>query len=84
MLALYIGSSIGNFSPDEARAILAKLHDNLQPGDALLLGTDLTPSERKPVDMLLAAYNDAAGVTAAFNRNVLHRLNAELGANFWP
>lgn len=84
VLALYIGSSIGNFSPSEARGILGNLRENLQRGDALLLGTDLAPSNRKPVDILLAAYNDAAGVTAAFNRNILSRLNRELGANFRP
>jgi dimethylhistidine N-methyltransferase len=82
ILTLYIGSSIGNFSPAEARAILARLRSELDPGDALLLGVDLAPSPRKPISTLLAAYNDAAGVTAAFNRNVLTRLNRELGANF--
>jgi L-histidine Nalpha-methyltransferase len=82
VLALYIGSSIGNFSPAEARAILAKLHAQLRPGDALLLGTDLAPSASKSVATLLAAYDDAAGVTAAFNRNILIRLNRELDANF--
>jgi dimethylhistidine N-methyltransferase len=82
ILALYIGSSIGNFSPAEARAILSRLRSELEPGDALLLGTDLAPGPSKPVATLLAAYNDAAGVTAAFNRNVLHRLNRELGADF--
>jgi dimethylhistidine N-methyltransferase len=82
VLALYIGSSIGNFSPTEARAILAKLRSQLQPGDALLLGTDLAPSPSKSVATLLAAYDDAAGVTAAFNRNILTRLNRELDADF--
>lgn len=82
ILALYIGSSIGNFSPDEAHAILANLRRQLLPGDALLLGTDLAPCAAKPVSELLAAYDDAAGVTAAFNRNTLIRLNRELGANF--
>lgn len=82
VLALYIGSSIGNFSPSEARGILQNLRDNLQRGDMLLLGTDLAPSTSKSVDVLLAAYNDAAGVTAAFNRNILRRLNRDLGANF--
>jgi dimethylhistidine N-methyltransferase len=82
VLALYIGSSIGNFSPEEARAILRKLRGQLQAGDALLLGTDLAPGERKTVEQLLAAYDDAAGVTAAFNLNVLTRLNRELGADF--
>jgi dimethylhistidine N-methyltransferase len=87
ILALYIGSSIGNFSPAEARAILTRLRSELEPGDALLLGTDLAPSpgangHGKSIATLLAAYNDAAGVTAAFNRNILARLNRELGANF--
>jgi L-histidine Nalpha-methyltransferase len=82
ILALYIGSSIGNFSPAEARAILRNLRSQLQPGDALLLGADLAPSPSKPVELLLAAYNDAAGVTAAFNRNLLARLNRDLGADF--
>ncbi len=82
VLALYIGSSIGNFSPEEARAILRNLRGQMRPGDALLLGTDLAPSAKKPVEALLAAYDDAAGVTAAFNRNLLTRLNRELGTDF--
>jgi dimethylhistidine N-methyltransferase len=82
VLALYIGSSIGNFSPEQAREILLNLRSQLEPGDTLLLGTDLAPGKNKPVDTLLAAYDDAAGVTAAFNRNILTRLNRELGANF--
>jgi len=82
ILALYIGSSIGNFSPAEARAILCKLRTQLQPGDALLLGTDLAPGPSKSIATLLAAYDDAAGVTAAFNRNILARLNRELDADF--
>jgi L-histidine N-alpha-methyltransferase len=87
ILALYIGSSIGNFSPGEARSILRRLRSELSPGDALLLGTDLAPhgsgkGPGKSVATLLAAYDDAAGITAAFNRNVLVRLNRELGADF--
>jgi len=82
ILALYIGSSIGNFSPAEARAILIRLRAELRSGDSLLLGADLAPSQSKSIQTLVAAYDDAAGVTAAFNRNVLHRLNRELGANF--
>jgi dimethylhistidine N-methyltransferase len=82
ILALYIGSSIGNFSPDEARAILANLRAHLQPGDSLLLGTDLAPGAHKSPGTLLAAYDDAAGVTAAFNLNILTRLNRELGTDF--
>ena len=82
VLALYIGSSIGNFSPAEARAILANLRSQLRPGDALLLGTDLAPGPCKSVADLLRAYDDASGVTAAFNLNMLDRLNRELGSDF--
>jgi dimethylhistidine N-methyltransferase len=77
-LAMYIGSSIGNFSPKEARSILRNLRSELKAGDALLLGTDLVKDETT----LVRAYDDGAGVTAAFNLNILHRLNRELGANF--
>lgn len=84
VLALYIGSSIGNFAPAEARAILCRLRAQLHPGDALLLGVDLAPNPQKSVATLLAAYDDPAGVTAAFNRNILTRLNRELGADFRP
>src|SRR5215472_1662926 len=77
-LVLYIGTSIGNFSAEEARLILRNLHFQLQTGDALLLGTDMVKDE----PTLLAAYDDSDGITAAFNLNILHRLNRELGANF--
>ena len=77
-LAIYIGSSIGNFSPEEARGILRNLKSELRPGDALLLGTDMV----KDAVTLVPAYDDRDGVTAAFNLNILHRLNRELGANF--
>jgi dimethylhistidine N-methyltransferase len=77
-LAIYIGSSIGNFSPEESRTILKNLNSQLQGGDALLLGTDLVKDE----STLVAAYDDTDGVTAAFNLNLLHRLNRELGADF--
>jgi L-histidine N-alpha-methyltransferase len=77
-LALYLGSSIGNFVPEEARTILRSLNSQLRKGDALLLGTDLV----KPKETLVAAYDDAEGVTAAFNLNLLDRLNRELAANF--
>lgn len=83
-LALYIGSSIGNFSPAAARDVLTNLRSQLLPGDKLLLGTDLRPGPSKSVSMLEAAYDDRSGVTAAFNRNVLERINRELGANFRP
>jgi dimethylhistidine N-methyltransferase len=82
VLALYIGSSIGNFAPAEAHSILRNLRERLHPGDALLLGVDLAPSTTKPVATLLAAYDDAQGVTATFNKNVLTRLNRELDADF--
>lgn len=77
-LAMYIGSSIGNFSPEEARTILRNLSSQLRAGDALLLGTDMV----KDASTLVAAYDDGDGVTAAFNLNILHRLNRELGADF--
>jgi dimethylhistidine N-methyltransferase len=77
-LVLYIGSSIGNFDPHEAARLLEGVRAGLQPGDSLLLGVDLAKDTRT----LLAAYDDAAGVTAAFNLNLLARLNRELGGNF--
>lgn len=77
-LALYIGSSIGNFAPADAEEVLRNLRAQLLPGDALLLGTDLVKDEAT----LLAAYNDAEGVTAAFNLNILKRLNRDLGTDF--
>jgi dimethylhistidine N-methyltransferase len=77
-LVLYIGSSIGNFEPREAEAVLRNVRAALQPGDAILLGVDLVKDE----GTLLDAYDDAAGVTAEFNRNILVRLNREFGANF--
>jgi dimethylhistidine N-methyltransferase len=83
ILALYIGSSIGNFGPEEARAILRKLRKQMKKtGDAILLGVDLAPNCNKTVEQLVAAYDDAAGVTAAFNKNILARLNREVGADF--
>ena len=85
LLALYIGSSIGNFAPSEATTILRRLRKQLkQSSDALLLGVDLAPSATKSVAQLIAAYDDAAGVTAAFNLNLLVRLNRELGTTFDP
>jgi len=83
-LALYIGSSIGNFTPQDARDVLRNLHAQLLPGDTLLLGTDLCPGQHKTVSTLLAAYDDASGTTAAFNLNVLTRLNRDIGADFMP
>ena len=77
-LVLFIGSSIGNFEPADALQLLRGLRQQLQAGDRLLLGVDRI----KERNLLLAAYDDKAGVTAAFNLNVLERLNRELGANF--
>jgi len=77
-LGLYIGSSIGNFTPEEARTILRNLRSQLQSRDALLLGVDMVKDE----PTLVAAYDDRDGVTAEFNLNMLHRLNRELGADF--
>jgi dimethylhistidine N-methyltransferase len=77
-LVLYIGSSLGNFEPADARELLRDIRNQLAPGDMLLLGVDLV----KDIPTLIAAYDDARGVTASFNRNVLARINRELGADF--
>jgi dimethylhistidine N-methyltransferase len=77
-LALFLGSNISNFDPDEALKFLRALRQVLGEGDALLLGADL----KKDKSVLEAAYNDALGVTAAFNLNVLARINRELAGNF--
>ncbi len=77
-LVLYIGSSIGNFEPFSATALLARIRRGLAPGDALLLGTDMA----KNPSLLLPAYDDAQGVTAAFNKNMLARINREFGGRF--
>ncbi|HUG42345.1 MAG TPA: L-histidine N(alpha)-methyltransferase [Longimicrobiales bacterium] len=73
-----LGSTIGNFRPGAAVALLGRARAQMRDGDRFLLGADLV----KDVGVLEAAYNDAAGVTAAFNLNVLHVLNRELGADF--
>jgi L-histidine N-alpha-methyltransferase len=78
LLVLFLGSSIGNFDGDASTHFLRRLRRILWEGDFLLLGVDL----EKPVDTLLAAYDDPLGVTAAFNRNLLARINRELGADF--
>jgi dimethylhistidine N-methyltransferase len=77
-LLFFPGSTIGNFSRAQALALLEVMAGEAKPGGALLIGVDL----RKDPALLHAAYNDAAGVTAEFNMNVLARLNRELGANF--
>lgn len=79
-LGFYPGSSIGNFSPEEAEALLLQLGQLLGPGARLLIGID----QPKAVARLEAAYNDAAGVSAAFARNLLVRLNRDLAGSFDP
>lgn len=78
LLVLFLGSTIGNFDPACRQDFLRGVRAQLEPGDALLIGFDLV----KPVDRLLAAYDDPTGVTAAFNRNLLGRVNRELGGTF--
>jgi L-histidine Nalpha-methyltransferase len=77
-LVAFLGSTIGNMQPSERAEFLARIRAGLSPGDTLLLGTDLV----KDPATLVAAYDDQAGITAAFNKNVLAVLNAELGADF--
>lgn len=78
LLVLFLGSSIGNFDRKPGDEFLAEVRRALVPGDALLLGTDF----EKPVSCMALAYDDPAGVTAAFNLNLLARINRELGADF--
>ncbi len=77
-LVMFLGSSIGNYDAAEACELLASIASAMRPNDALLLGTDLKKSRRE----LELAYDDPTGVTAAFNRNVLARINRELGGRF--
>jgi L-histidine N-alpha-methyltransferase len=79
-LVAFLGSTIGNLEPGPRAAFLAELASTLAPGDSFLLGTDIVKDEGR----LISAYDDAGGVTADFNRNVLHVLNRELGADFEP
>ncbi|WP_326574376.1 L-histidine N(alpha)-methyltransferase [Streptomyces sp. NBC_00481] len=79
-LVAFLGGTIGNLVPVERAAFLAAVRALLAPGDALLLGTDLVKDEA----VLVAAYDDAAGVTAEFNKNVLNVVDRELGADFDP
>ncbi|WP_405682770.1 L-histidine N(alpha)-methyltransferase [Streptomyces sp. NBC_00057] len=79
-LIAFLGGTIGNLLPDERSVFLKSVRSLLSPGDALLLGTDLVKDEK----VLVAAYDDAAGVTAEFNKNVLRVVNRELGADFDP
>ncbi|MEV8547493.1 L-histidine N(alpha)-methyltransferase [Streptomyces sp. NPDC051572] len=79
-LVAFLGGTIGNLLPVERIALLSSIRALLSPGDALLLGVDLLKDEH----VLVRAYDDAAGVTAAFNKNVLHVLNRALDADFDP
>lgn len=78
LLVLFLGSNLGNFDPGAARDFLGAIRGTLRPGDVLLLGADLV----KPEQDLLLAYDDPLGVTAAFNKNLLLRINRELDADF--
>lgn len=79
-LVMFLGSTIGNLEPDERAAFLCQVRELLQPGDSFLLGVDLVKDDA----VLRAAYSDAQGVTAAFDRNLLVFLNRELGGDFVP
>lgn len=83
-LFAFLGSTIGNFALPSAVRLLSRVRAGMRVGDALLLGVDLRPGDRKPVAVVERAYDDAAGVTAEFNRNVLRVLNRELGTAFDP
>jgi len=78
VVVLFLGSSIGNFDRGPGEEFLRQIHREINPGDALLLGTDL----EKPLAQLIPAYDDSLGVTAVFNLNLLARINRELGSNF--
>jgi L-histidine N-alpha-methyltransferase len=78
VLALYLGSNVGNFEPAQARELFGLLGDTLAPGDGFLVGYDL----KKDPSVLELAYDDPTGVTAAFNKNLLARINRELGGDF--
>jgi dimethylhistidine N-methyltransferase len=78
VVVLFLGSSIGNFDRRPAEEFLRKIRQTIEPDDTLLLGTDL----EKPLAQLIPAYDDSLGVTEAFNRNLLARINRELGGDF--
>ncbi|MEO1433999.1 MAG: L-histidine N(alpha)-methyltransferase [Bacteroidota bacterium] len=75
---LFLGSNIGNYTPDQAEDFLSKLSDNLEPGDLLFIGIDL----KKAPNTIITAYDDPAGITERFNKNLLVRINRELCGNF--
>jgi len=78
VVVLFLGSSIGNFDRGPAEEFLRRIREMIEPGDSLLLGTDL----EEPLAKLIPAYDDSLGITQAFNRNLLARINRELGGNF--
>ena len=78
VLVLFLGSTIGNFDPDRAREFLTAVRHALEPGDVFYLSTDL----EKDLNRMIAAYDDPIGATAAFNLNLLARINRDLGGNF--
>lgn len=84
MLAVFLGGTIGNFTPEAMEAFVAQLAGALPPGGHLLLGFDRRAHARKPAAVIRAAYDDAAGVTARFNRNALAHLNRVIGSDFVP
>jgi len=77
-VVLFLGSNIGNFEPENAIRFLKELRASLRTGDQLLIGIDL----KKDPEVIIRAYDDPTGITAAFNLNLLHRINRELGGNF--
>lgn len=79
-VVLFLGANIGNFTKEESLLFLTTLKSYLQPGDLVLIGFDL----KKRPEIIYKAYQDTKGITAAFNLNLLHRINEELGANFKP
>ena len=83
-LFAFLGSTLGNFAPDAAVGLLARIRDAMKPEDTFLLGVDLRPGPGKSLEELEAAYNDAQGVTAEFNRNMLFVLNDRAGTDFAP
>lgn len=80
----YPGSTIGNFEPPQARDFMQSLSRVLKPGEGMLIGVDLQPGPKKPKSVIEAAYDDREGVTAAFNKNILVRINRELQGDFDP
>jgi L-histidine N-alpha-methyltransferase len=79
-VVIFLGGTIGNFDPVKRRSFLRAVSDGLRPGDRFLLGADLV----KDTSTLVSAYDDAAGVTARFNKNILKVINERLGADFDP